>query len=137
MNLSEVLAKLSALGVKLWADGEQLRVRAPVGRLTPDLRNALAKNRAEILVLLYQRNRSASVTSIPLVPIARSGHLSLSFAQERLWFLGQLEGPSATYNVPAGLWLSGPLDVVALERSLREIVRRHEVLRTSFPTVEG
>src|ERR671922_307200 len=137
MKLNEILAELSDLDVKLWADGEQLRIRAPVGRLTPDLRNALAENKAEILVLLHQRNRSASITSIPLVPIPRNGHLSLSFAQERLWFLDQLEGPSATYNEQVGLRLSGPLDVVALERSLGEIVRRHEGLRTSFPTVEG
>src|ERR671915_1827416 len=137
MNLSEVLAELADLDVKLWADGEQLRIRASRGRLTPDLHNELVKNKAEILVLLHQSSMSASVTSIPLVPIPRNGHLSLSFAQERLWFLDQLEGPSATYNEQAGLRLSGPLDVVALERSLGEIVRRHEVLRTSFPTVEG
>src|ERR671931_2365549 len=73
----------------------------------------------------------------PIEPLSREGALALSFAQERLWFLDHLEGPSAAYNVPAGLRLSGPLDVVALERSLGEIVRRHEVLRTSFPTVEG
>ena len=73
----------------------------------------------------------------PIEPLSREGALALSFAQERLWFLDHLEGPSAAYNSPAGLRLSGPLDVVALERSLGEIVRRHEVLRTSFPTVEG
>ena len=73
----------------------------------------------------------------PIEPLSREGALALSFAQERLWFLDQWEGPSATYNVPGGLRLSGPLDVVALERSLREVVRRHEVLRTTFPTVEG
>src|ERR671915_2221347 len=137
MNLNEVLAEISNRGVKLWAEGEELRIRAPVGRLTPVLRNALAENKAEILLLLHQRNMSASVTSIPLVPVPKNGHLSLSFAQERLWFLDHLEGPNATYNEQAGLRLSGPLDVVALERSLREIVRRHEVLRTTFPTVEG
>src|ERR671914_129966 len=133
MNLSEVLAELSKLGVKLWADGEQLRIRAARGRLTPDLRNALIENKAEILLLLHQRSMSASVTSIPLVPIPRNGHLSLSFAQERLWFLDQLEGPSAAYNIPMGLRLSGPLDVVVVKRSVGEIVRRHEVLRTTFP----
>src|ERR687895_2342356 len=137
MNLSEVLAELANLDVKLWADGEQLRIRASRGSLTPDLHNELVKNKAEILVLLHQSSMSTSVPSIPLVPIPRNGHLSLSFAQERLWFLDQLEGPSATYNVPAGLKLSGPLDVRALEQSLGEVVRRHEVLRTTFPTVEG
>ncbi|MGH7394037.1 MAG: amino acid adenylation domain-containing protein, partial [Candidatus Methylomirabilales bacterium] len=73
----------------------------------------------------------------PIEPLSREGALRLSFAQERLWFLDHLEGPSAAYNIPGGLYLSGPLDVRALERSLGEIVRRHEVLRTSFPTVEG
>src|SRR5919108_6150269 len=137
MNLSEVLAELSDRGVKLWAEGEELRIRAPVGKLTPELHNALAENKAEIVVLLHQRNMGATVTSIPLARVPRNGHLSLSFAQERLWFLDQLEGPSATYNIAVGLKLSGSLDVVALERSLGEIVQRHEVLRTSFPTVEG
>ena len=73
----------------------------------------------------------------PIEPVAREGVLRLSFAQERLWFLEQLEGPSATYNIPAGLRLCGPLDVVALERSLGEIVRRHEGLRPPFPLLRG
>ncbi|MGH8651008.1 MAG: condensation domain-containing protein, partial [Gammaproteobacteria bacterium] len=137
MNLKEVLAEISNRGVKLWAEGEQLRIRAPVGRLTPVLRNALAENKAEILVLLHQRSISANVTSIPLVPVPRNGCLSLSFAQERLWFLAQLEGPSATYNIAVGLYLRGSLDIGALQGSLGEIVRRHEGLRTTFPTIEG
>ncbi|MGH8491179.1 MAG: amino acid adenylation domain-containing protein, partial [Gammaproteobacteria bacterium] len=77
---------------------------------------------------------------LPLPPIearSREGALRLSFAQERLWFLDQLEGPSATYNVPVGLRLTGVLDIGALEGSLEEVVGRHEVLRTRFPTVEG
>jgi len=60
-----------------------------------------------------------------------------SFAQQRLWFLDQLEPNSAIYNVPSGLRLTGPLDIDALERSLNEIIRRHEVLRTIFSTVDG
>src|SRR5918999_3974968 len=111
MNLNEVLAEISNRGVKLWAEGEELRIRAPVGRLTPVLRNALAENKAEILLLLHQRNMSASVTSIPLVPVPRNGHLSLSFAQERLCFLDQLEGPSATYNEQVGLRVRGAVGV--------------------------
>ncbi|HOR01623.1 MAG TPA: condensation domain-containing protein, partial [Anaerolineae bacterium] len=63
--------------------------------------------------------------------------LPLSFAQQRLWFLDQLEPGTASYNVPDRLRLRGALDVTALERSLNEVVRRHEVLRTTFPTVDG
>jgi amino acid adenylation domain-containing protein len=58
--------------------------------------------------------------------------LPLSFAQERLWFLDQLEPGSAAYNMPAALRLRGRLDVSALARSIAEVVRRHEALRTTF-----
>ncbi|HEU0054413.1 MAG TPA: condensation domain-containing protein, partial [Longimicrobium sp.] len=61
----------------------------------------------------------------------------LSFAQERLWFIDQLEPGSATYNIPAALRLTGALDERALERALGEIVRRHEALRTVFAEVDG
>src|SRR5262249_51439208 len=63
--------------------------------------------------------------------------LPLSFAQQRLWFLDQLEPESAFYNLPAALELTGALNVIALERALSEVVKRHEVLRTSFVNVEG
>ncbi len=73
----------------------------------------------------------------PMQPVPRDGAIPLSLAQERLWFLDQLEPGCAAYNIPAALRLEGPLNVVALEQSLREIVRRHEILRTTFPTEDG
>ncbi|HEU4766874.1 MAG TPA: condensation domain-containing protein, partial [Pyrinomonadaceae bacterium] len=61
----------------------------------------------------------------------------LSFAQQRLWFLDQLEPNSAVYNIPDTHSFNGPLNLEALERSLSEIVRRHEILRTTFHSVDG
>lgn len=66
-----------------------------------------------------------------------SRRFPLSFAQERLWFLHQLEPTAPYYNVPIGVRLSGRLNVLALEQALTEITGRHEVLRTRFPTFEG
>jgi amino acid adenylation domain-containing protein/non-ribosomal peptide synthase protein (TIGR01720 family) len=73
----------------------------------------------------------------PLAPAPRGGRLPLSFSQQRLWFLDLLEPGTATYNVPSGLLLVGPLDVAALACSLTEEARRHEVLRTVFPEELG
>src|SRR6185369_8772719 len=61
----------------------------------------------------------------------------LSFAQQRLWFLDQLDPGSTAYNMPTGLRLLGKLNVAALERSFTEVVRRHAVLRTRIESVAG
>src|SRR5258707_14800030 len=60
----------------------------------------------------------------------------LSFAQQRLWFLDQLEPGSSIYNMPTALRLSGELNITALEQSLNEVVKRHAILRTVFVTAE-
>jgi amino acid adenylation domain-containing protein/non-ribosomal peptide synthase protein (TIGR01720 family) len=73
----------------------------------------------------------------PLVPQRRDGALPLSFAQERLWFLAELEPTAASYNVPAAVRLRGPLDAARLARAFAALTRRHESLRTRFVGGEG
>ncbi|WP_043410472.1 non-ribosomal peptide synthetase, partial [Archangium violaceum] len=73
----------------------------------------------------------------PLVPAPRSGPLPLSFAQQRLWFLEQLEPNSPLYNLPAAIRLEGTLDLDALRHGFQELVRRHESLRTTFRSEAG
>ena len=79
----------------------------------------------------------ASQTSPPLQPVSRDRRLRLSFAQERLWFVSQLETDNPFYNIPVAVRITGPLNVSAIEKSINEIIRRHEVLRTTCSTIYG
>ncbi len=76
--------------------------------------------------------------SMPAIkPVSRDGELPLSYQQQRLWFLDQMEPGSASYNIPVSIRIEGKFDVHAAEKSLNEIIRRHEVLRTHFINVDG
>ncbi|MGD2147998.1 MAG: condensation domain-containing protein, partial [Anaerolineae bacterium] len=133
MRIVELLGVLRARDIALWADGGTLRYSAPAGALTPHLRALLADRKAELLELL----RSIEAQAPAISQVSLEGALPLSFAQERLWFLDQLEPGNPVYNIPMALRLIGNLDVEALESSLNEIVRRHEVLRTTFVAQGG
>ena len=98
---------------------------------------AFSPSQQALVEMLLQEEGLGEVSSQTIPRRQADKPLLLSFAQQRLWFLDQLEPNSSIYNVPAGLRLSGPLNVACLERSLNEIVRRHEALRTTFPAVEG
>ncbi len=90
---------------------------------------------AEKVDLALQTGTSSGVP--PLKRVSRDQSLPLSFAQQRLWFLAQLEPDNAFYNSPLALRMNGELRLEALEQTLRELLRRHEVLRTSFVIEQG
>ena len=73
----------------------------------------------------------------PLLPAVRSAAMPVSYAQQRLWFLAQMEGSGRAYHIPLVLEVSGSLDISFLQRSWQAIVQRHEVLRTCYVLVEG
>jgi amino acid adenylation domain-containing protein len=92
------------------------------------------RDQARHVGVLRGQGEGAPAGGIPRAD--RTAPLPLSFAQERLWFIDQLEPGSAAYNVPLALDLAGPVDAAALERAIGEIVRRHEPLRTVFAATD-
>ncbi|MEH1781198.1 MAG: amino acid adenylation domain-containing protein [Nostoc sp.] len=137
MTTVEFLSLLQTKGVKIWIDSDQLGYRAPKGAMTADIKQELAKRKTEILTFLKQAKKSQQFASEPIIPVKRDGDLPLSFPQQRVWFLYQLDRQSPFYNENLQLRIIGALNVAALEQSINEIIRRHEALRTIFPTVDG
>jgi len=80
---------------------------------------------------------NGSKARVAIEALERTGAQTLSSAQQRLWFLAQMEGGNAAYHMPLNLRLRGPLEVPALQRSFNQLVARHEALRTRFIAVEG
>ncbi len=130
-------------------DGEPLAVEALQAALLKRLPDYMVPPRFVVLEALpltahgkaewieAAQGQTASIPTPAIVPVSREGGLPLSFAQQRLWFLAQLEGASAAYHIPGGLRLVGRLDRGALARALDRIVARHEALRTTFVMQDG
>src|SRR6185437_5462026 len=132
---ADLLARLRALDVKVTVDGGgALRASAPKGVLTPALQAELTRLKPEVIELLKSAGGAAGSrpTRMP-----RTGDVPLSFVQQRLWFLDQLDPETSTYTIAVRQRLRGPIDEAALARTLTELVRRHESLRTTFVTRNG
>ena len=137
LKTSEFLSLLQDSRVNVWLEGDELRYSGPGGVLPDSLRGEIEWREEEIRAVLIEA-RVATQTAHPEIPAAlRPQTLPLSFAQERLWLLDQFLGETAVYGVPWAFRVTGPLKVDAFEESLKEIVRRHEILRTTFASDDG
>ena len=131
--MRQLLSKLRDDGIHLWVHEGRLRISS-AEPLKPERMAEIRRQKADIIAQLQQPTVSQET---PLCGQPRPPVTPLSYAQEGLWFLDQLDLLGPAYNFRSIVRIDGDLDPAALRRAFDQLVRRHEILRTRYGTVEG
>src|SRR5947209_13478007 len=137
MSVQEILDEVQKVGGNLRLVGSKLRIRAPRGALNVELKSKIDLLRDELTEHLRQAGEETADSLSTFVKVPRPSRLPLSFAQEQLWFLDQLQPGGSEYNMTALRRFRGAFDVRIFERAIAEVISRHEVLRTRFENISG
>lgn len=132
-----VLSELRRKGVHVWSEQGRLRYRVAGGTLSSKDATRLRAHKGDILTLLAASGEPETAAATPIKRVDRRAPLAMSSSQTSLWFLTQIEGLSAAYNIPLALRLTGWLDAHALTAALDQLSARHESLRTRFVRLEA
>ncbi|WP_105167216.1 MupA/Atu3671 family FMN-dependent luciferase-like monooxygenase [Pseudoalteromonas sp. T1lg23B] len=134
MSINQLLNELSQRGIKLWVEGDKLRFKGPSEGLDAELKEKLVAFKPELMSLLSRQAQSSVSESHNELVIDKS---ALSFTQQRLLFMNDMLGASASYNLPSAYRLEGQVDVARLKQTWQQLTQRHEALRTAFIKQEG
>lgn len=133
----ELLDEIRLRNIRLWVEEDRLRYRAPKNALPEALLAQIKARKSEIIDFLQQANVQHQTQLPALEQVDRQQSLPLSFAQQRLWFIQQLDPDNTASNMPVVVKFDGLLDIEVLQHSIQAVVQRHEVLRTRFPQDGG
>jgi amino acid adenylation domain-containing protein len=134
LNVVQLLDRLRSIGVGLAVVGGRLRVSAARGALTHEVREAITAQKAALITELEQ---GAVTQSKDLIRIRRTEFRPLSSFQQRLWVIHRLDPASTAYNTVTAWPSAGSVSVEQMQHAIRDVVRRHEILRTTFHGGEG
>lgn len=134
-TIKEIIIQLANIGASLYLDEGKLKLDAKKGKIDSSLLEKIKVNKDALIEFLTDTDSVSAFSQI--AQVNRGAPLNLSYPQQRLWFLDQLEGKSPTYNIPGAILLKGRLDRERAEYALRSVVERHEVLRTVYREVDG
>src|SRR5437773_2628199 len=135
--MGPLLNELRSLGAEIVLQDGEVRIKAPRGAITAEMQSRLRAGRAAIIALLESTAVPARA-SLPPIPVHPPGEPApLSHAQQRLWFLDQLNPGTAFLNLPGRLHIRGPLHVAALSAAIAQLAERHEVLRSAIVELSG
>ena len=130
----ELLKEASSAGVSLFLSHGKLKVRANKGALTDELRQRILDAKDEVVALLAELDgvRSEDESDAIKPALRRDGRLPLSYQQQRLWVLNELQPGNTGYNMPFAFRIRGSWSIPRAQKALDEVMARHEVLRTAF-----
>ena len=128
MNVLELLSQLRQAKIQLSLDGEKLKIKAPQGAVTPEIKENLKALKQEIIEFLRESQKSAE-PALQITPADRSAELPLSYTQKAVWTLDKLNPGSIAYNLPMAFKFTGNLDIDVLERAVKTVLKRHESTR--------
>ena len=131
MTFETLLRQLKQQNIPIRLKDDKLFIAAKKQQISAELLTQVKKHKERLLSYLQDIERKKTAAKDQIVRTKRQQYMPLSFAQQRMWLLEQLEGGS-TYLMPGALTLAGSLDVAALELSFGDLAARHEALRTSF-----
>ncbi|MBC7869663.1 MAG: amino acid adenylation domain-containing protein, partial [Chitinophagaceae bacterium] len=138
MSIIDLFNKLKALGVKLWLEGDQLRYQAPKGTVSKELLDEIASRKSGVIDFIRQinyQNISGAQTIIPVDVWDRP--IPASYSQQSLWVFDKINPGSRVYNLNNAVRIKGDLQVPALGLALKDMIVRHESLRTVFDSRDG
>ena len=133
MSVIELIASLTAQDIRLWLEDGQLRFSAPKDGMSEETRNQLKQYKPAIIEFLAKNQKTE------LIPIKKVDHQALqplSYSQERIWFLCQLEPENSAFNLHSVFDIKGKLDQSILQKTWNEIIARHSILRTAYIQTE-
>ncbi len=134
MTAADILAWLRSVGAELSVVGDKLKVSASTGALTPEVRATITQHKQDLLELLREAEGPIGGGNPPIVPIERVERLPLSMFQQRLWILEQLRREDDPHFNMVTVWFMPGRDLELLKRSIGDVVRRHEILRSTIPS---
>lgn len=135
-SIEEFTTELEGKKIKIWVDGDSLRYKAPMGIVTKEILESLGDRKTEIVNYLKLKSTSG-IFSAPIGKVEEKEYYPLSAAQLRMFFLSRQDSNSPANNLTHTLRINGEFDIDHLTEVIKQLVDRHEALRTSFDIVEG
>ena len=135
-DINKIINTLADAGIHAYLENGKLKTKSLKGALTPELINLIKNNKDQIIKKINTDSLTDEVEIIehtPIIAIAREDHQAkTSYAQQRLWFIDKMDGGSAHYNMPFVLDVQGDFRVESAQKAFKQIIKRHEPLRTVF-----